>query len=204
MSSTDLELIERILAGHGDDFRLLVERYAPGAITLAQRVLGDRGEAEEAVQDAFVRLHKALPGFRHGSEFSTWFYRIVYNVCLTRRARRRNPATVSIDTVVLDGRLVAPGTNTGSPRPDLRFEEEELRDVIDRAIMGLPEVFRGVFTLFFVQEMSYEEIAEVTGLPLNTVKTRLFRARKIMRDEVGAYLRGPELLEDDNQTGAKR
>lgn len=192
MSSTDNELIERIRAGHHGDFRVLVERYAADALTLAVRMLDDRSEAEEAVQDAFVRAHKGLVGFRQDASFSTWFYRIVYNVCLTRQDRRKSCRHVSLDHVesgAVDDILFQERTM----RPDEALEHHELQAVVQSGIKLIPEHYRTVFTLFFTQAMSYDEIAESTGLPLNTVKTRLFRARIILRDYVKAYLREGEL-----------
>ncbi len=195
MSSTDNELIERIRAGHHGDFRVLVERHAADALTLAVRILDDRNEAEEAVQDAFVRAHKGLAGFRQDASFSTWFYRIVYNVCLTRRDRQKPYRHVSLDprvpieNQVLTDRLL----HSSAIRPDETLEHHELQSVVQRGIKLIPEHYRAVFTLFFTQEMSYDEIAELTELPLNTVKTRLFRARIILRDYVKAYLSGGEV-----------
>lgn len=186
MSSTDQELIDRILRGGSSDFRTLVERHSPGALELAERMLGRRVEAEEAVQDAFVRVYRSLDGFRRDSSFSTWFYRIVYNVCLTRRARRKKPPTVPFDEME-SGSAASTGSN-GLHRPDRIYDAWELQHQVDRAIERIPDVYRGVFTLFFSQEMSYEEIAEITGLPVNTVKTRLFRARTILRENVRTYL----------------
>ena len=111
MARTDNELIQRIQAGYHEDFRVLVERYASEALTLAVRIIGDRSEAEEAVQDAFVRVHRGLDGFRGDARFTTWFYRIVYNVCLTKRDRSTRHRMVPFEL------LEAPVRDTVLPSP---------------------------------------------------------------------------------------
>ena len=201
MSRTDKELIKNICAGNHGDFRVLVERYSADALTLAVRILGNRSDAEEAVQDAFVRAYKGLAGFRRDAGFSTWFYRIVYNRCLTVRERRREQPHISLHSMEASG---APLVPENVQRPDQWLEHSELQAVVEEGIRAIPSYYRDVFVLFFTQGMSYEEIAELTELPLNTVKSRLFRARTLLREHVKAYLERSDIAEQSAGPQEKR
>ena len=133
---------------------------------------------------SFVRT-TGLPGSKRKSAFSTWFYRIVYNVCTTVLRRRGHDIHLSLEGGLGESHPAAPPAE----RPDGRLEERELEQIVSESIDALPTVYRGAFTLFVVQEMSYEEIADVMDLPLNTVKTRLFRARTLLRERFRARTR---------------
>ena len=178
MMDEDRPIVEEVRAGDPRRYAVLVERHKDRALTLAVRVLGDRRDAEEAVQDAFVRAYRSLDRFRGDARFGTWLYRIVYNVCLSRAARRPDPGTAD------GGREEEPEVlqiEDDDPSALERMEEEEMREGLRRAMAALPEKFRTVLTLFYVQEMQYEEIAAVLALPVGTVKTHLFRARGHLR-----------------------
>lgn len=150
-------------------------------MTLAIRMLRNRVEAEEAVQDAFVRAFHALGAFEWRSSFSTWLYRIVFNVCATALGKKGAPPHLSLDR---DNELSPAQLADPDPLPDVLFESAEFRDVVAEEIERLPPAYSGVVTLFFVQELSYDEIVGVTGMPLGTVKARLFRARAILRKAI--------------------
>jgi len=182
MSADERTIIERILAGDTRAFVVLVERHQARAMTLAVRMLKNREDAEEALQDAFLRAYGSLDRFRLESSFATWLYRIIFNVCSTRLRGRSHDLFAEPDD-----RLDAAGETEETARPDLRLETMELHEIVRRGIEAMPSVYAGIFTLFFVQELSYEEIVEVTGIPLNTVKTRLFRARRMLREYVAKH-----------------
>ena len=154
-------------------------------MTLAYRLLKNREEAEEAIQDAFVRALKALARFEWKSSFSTWFYRIVYNVCITRLAKADEEMLVSIEADDGDRGIEVPSETLP---PDARYESTEFVEIVEREIEALPIIYGSICTLFFLSEMSYDQIVEVTGLPLCTVKVRLFRARLMLRDAIGRRL----------------
>jgi RNA polymerase sigma-70 factor (ECF subfamily) len=150
-------------------------------MTLAVRLIGSREEAEELVQDAFLRAYRNLDQFRGDAKFSTWFYRILYNLCMTRVARRRKkPAALEIDDGKVDRVLVDEEAISALDR----IEQEELSIIIASEIENLPEKFKTLVTFFYVQEMSYEEICTVLGMPLGTLKTNLFRGRNLLRGRV--------------------
>ena len=157
-------------------------------MTLAVRLVGGREEAEELVQDAFLRAFRSLDQFRGDAKFSTWFYRILYNLCLTKVTRRKGkPETVDIDDErKLDNVLV----DEEEVSIHQRLEDEEVQGVITGEIDKLPEKYKSAVVLFYVQEMSYEEICMVQSLPLGTVKTNLFRGRNLLRERVIERMKG--------------
>ena len=182
MIESDEKIIGDIRAGNPRRYSALVERHKDRAMTLAVRLVGNHHEAEELVQDAFVRASNHLDQFRGDAKFSTWFYRILYNVCMTR-VTRRSPAhdTVNVDDAAVMDKLTLT-MQDGSPLE--RLEDAELQEIIRFEIEALPEKYKTHVTLFYVQEMSYEQIGEVLGLPVGTVKTNLFRARARLRENV--------------------
>jgi RNA polymerase sigma-70 factor (ECF subfamily) len=150
-------------------------------MTLAVRLVGGREDAEEILQDAFLRAFRGLDQFRGDAKFSTWFYRIVYNLCMTRVSRRRGMTErlEDWDSQLLDA------LHTGDTTSALeRLEEDELQGILVSEIEKLPEKFKTPITLFYVQEMSYEDIAVTLNQPIGTVKTNLFRGRGLLRQGV--------------------
>jgi RNA polymerase sigma-70 factor (ECF subfamily) len=174
------ETIERILGGDSRQFVVLVDRYKNRAFALALRLLGSREEAEEAVQDAFVKAYRRLADFRGDSRFGTWYYRILYNTCMSRVSRR--PA----DALSLDDVATAQEDISVSDEPD-RLEmmaAKERGEILSEEMQKLPQKFQAVLTLFYIQEQRYDEIAAILDVPLNTVKSHLFRARELLRKRV--------------------
>lgn len=186
MHESDLDIIQRVRAGDRQAYARLVDRHKEKAMALAVRMLRDRRDAEEALQDAFVRAFHALPRFEGRSSFATWLYRIVFNVC-SSSLERRSLATVSLNAERDDeGPAIDPPS--GELPPDLALESAEAQRIVLEEVEKLPEVYATAFTMFVVQELSYEEIVEVTGVPLGTVKARLFRARMQLRNAVARRL----------------
>ena len=189
MSQTDSEIIAQIRGGAKPRFAILIDRYQRQSMTLAVRMLRNREEAEEAVQDAFVRAYNALDKFVGAARFGTWLYRIVYNVCLTRLDRRKGDP----DTVVYDeehGSVAA--ESAGLIFPDV-VESEDLVRFIGKSIEALPAKYATMLSLFYIQDLTHEEICRVTGLPLGTVKTQLFRARALLQRELLKELHPEEI-----------
>jgi RNA polymerase sigma-70 factor (ECF subfamily) len=182
MADQDYAIIQRILGGEKRAYAELVNRHKDKALTLAMKMLKNREDAEEALQDAFVRVFKALPRFEWKSSFSTWFYRIVYNVCASELGRRGEEQYVSIPEDADETDAVE--SVSREPLPDIALESSELSTIVLEEIEKLPRAYGPTMMLFFVQEMTYDEIMEATGIPLGTVKARLFRARIMLRDAV--------------------
>jgi RNA polymerase sigma-70 factor (ECF subfamily) len=177
----DGAIVQEVLAGNKLAYGELVDRHKEKAMTLAMRMLKNREDAEEAIQDAFVRAFNALPRFEWKSSFSTWFYRIVYNVCATQLSRREDDLHVSIDLREDEEAIALPSDELP---PDILYESVEFEQIVLKEIENLPMPYSAVCTLFFVHDMSYDQIVEVTGMPLGTVKVRLFRGRILLRQGV--------------------
>ncbi len=184
---TEAEIIDEVRAGNVRSYALLVDRHKDRAMTLALRLTGDHREAEELVQDAFVKAFRNLSRFRGESRFGTWFYRIVYNLCMTRLRRRMSaPRLLDItDETVLDA---LPAEEESIPF-DERLETSDLLRFLSTEVDALPPQYKSAVTLYYVQEMSYEEIAGVMEIPLGTVKTCLFRGRNLLRKRIGLRLK---------------
>lgn len=189
-SQSDDEIISRVLGGNRRSFAELVERHKDKAMTLAMRMLRNREEAEEAVQDAFVRAFNALEGFEKRSSFSTWLYRILFNVCSTALSKRGAPQILS-DMNQAEREDDIPDLGE---IPDSIVEGEEFRQHVLDAMNELPPLYSGITTMFYLDELSYEEIVTITGSPLGTVKARLFRARAMLRDGILRRIGTKELV----------
>jgi RNA polymerase sigma-70 factor (ECF subfamily) len=179
---TDHEIIRRVRAGETRSFADLVDRHKDKAMTVAFRMLKNREDAEEAVQDAFVRAFRALDRFEERSSFSTWLYRIVFNVCSTTLSKRGEPLE-PISRYEGEGDWDVEIPDIGEI-PDAIVEQKEFRENVVDALDELPPLYGGMLTMFLLDDLSYEEIVKITGLPLGTVKARLFRARAMLRDAV--------------------
>ncbi len=178
MKQIDNDIIRKVIGSDTAAFAILVERYSGKGLSLALRFLQNREDAEEALQDAFVRAFHALNGFEFRSGFSTWFYRILYNVCMTAVNRKnRRPTMRELDEDILEN-------PASDPLPDSIAEHGEFRYIVEEEIRRLPPRYGAIVTLFFLGDQSYDEIAHVTGLPLGTVKNRLFRARAALKKAV--------------------
>jgi RNA polymerase sigma-70 factor (ECF subfamily) len=202
MANQDYETIQRVLSGDKRAYAALVDRHKDRAMTLALRMLKNREDAEEALQDAFVRAFLALSGFEWKSSFSTWFYRIVFNVCSTRLSRRGEEQFVSTDEEDEEG--YARELPSSDETPDRATERLDEQRIVQEAIANLPVVYGTMLTLFLVQDMSYEEIVDVTGLPLGTVKVRLFRARDLLRKSVAERMREQLHTESVKSVGVRK
>jgi RNA polymerase sigma-70 factor (ECF subfamily) len=154
-------------------FELLLEQFQGRVHRLAWSMLRDRALAEDTTQEIFIRIWKALPGYRRASSLSTWIYAIARNTCLSaieRRERERGERPLRLETGAWRLEVSASGF-----RPPASFED--CRDVYVM-MARLPEHYRRVLTLFYLEEKSYHQVAEMLGLPMGTVKTQLHRARK--------------------------
>jgi RNA polymerase sigma-70 factor (ECF subfamily) len=179
VSDPDQEIIESIRRGHLRGFGALVDRHKERAMTLALRIVGEREDAEEVVQDAFLRAFRNLEQFRGESRFSTWFYRILYNACMarvTRRPKRGEPVNYGDEAIEM--------IESDEPSVQHALENEEEQAVLQEEITRLPETFRTALTLFYVQELSYDDMASILQMPLGTVKTNLSRGRLLLRKRV--------------------
>jgi len=167
-------LIERCRTGDDTAFGELVERYKNLVYGLAYRMVPDRSQVDDLAQDVFLKIHRGLPYFRGDARLSTWIYRIVQNVSAQARARRA--PDISLDTDDGSGRRREPGTSDGA------FADLELRDRLEKAIVQLPEQYRLLIAAHYLDGVQYEALAEAMNIPLGTVKTHLYRAKRRLRE----------------------
>ena len=180
MSVDDKALVKRAQQGDQEAFAELVIRHQRYVYNLAYRLLRDTDEAEDLAQEAFLRAWRGLGGFRGEAKFTTWLYRVVTNLCYNRlNGLRRQLVDVNADDVDL---LASPSDED----PPMAAEAAERRAFLHRQIAALPDKYQLVITLFYLQEFSYQEIAQVLDLPLGTVKTHLYRARERLKQQLQA------------------
>jgi len=168
------ELVRRAKKGDRNAFSKLVELYQDRVYTLAWKTTGDQEIAQDVAQDSFVRAWRALPGFKGKSKFSSWLYRITYNTSLSELRRLGKP----VDAYSGDELEALPNHNFRS----VSFESDlEKRDLAERLIDSLPPMYKTIVVLFYMHDLSCEEISEVSGHPVGTVKAYLHRARNHLR-----------------------
>ena len=169
---TEAELIDRILQqGEWRNFAILVDKYEAKVFNYVNYLMNSREDAEEMVQDTFVKAYRSLSQFRGEASFSTWLIRIAHRNCLTH-FRKKVPKKVTLDNVV-DSTSANLST---SPSQNLNLEDR--RNILNRALQQLKPDERSVVTLFYYQELSLQEICDVTELTLSNVKILLHRSRK--------------------------
>ena len=179
-SLTDVELIAKAISGREDGFEELVRRYQRPITNYVFRMLNDYDASLDVTQEVFIKVYNSLARYSSEYKFSTWLYRIAHNAAIDY-IRRRSPHELSIETENKDGAYQLQ-IESPNPTPEQDRERSEWRTEIESVVKCLPTVYRELILLRHAQDLSYDEIAEVTGLPLGTVKNRLFRAREMMRE----------------------
>lgn len=170
--------IERVLRGDANAFEHLVHAYEKTVYNLALRTLGNREDAEDVTQEAFLKAYRSLDSFRGDSKFSVWLYRIVSNLCLDLlRSRQRKP-TQSLTVEDDDGEIGELEISDEHFSPEKLLDRKLTRESVQRGLAALPDDARQILLLRELQGMSYEEIGQALGLEPGTVKSRIFRARK--------------------------
>jgi RNA polymerase sigma-70 factor (ECF subfamily) len=172
---SDAELVQQALAGSQAAYRDLVSRYAAPAVNLAARLVQDRAVAEDLAQEAFLRAFQHLSTYDEQRRFVSWFFQILHNVTIDY-LRRRRPA-VSLNELEDSGATI-PDTTSSAALPSAQAEHAELSQALDRALGLIRPEYREAVLLHYREDLSVEEVAEAMGLPIGTVKTYLFRARK--------------------------
>ena len=177
---TDAELIHTSIGGREDSFEELVKRYQRPIVGYVFRMLGDYDSSLDVTQEVFIKVYNSLHRYSSDYKFSTWLYRIAHNATIDH-IRRNSSNTQSIETDSADGSYQLQ-IESREPSPEKDRERKEWKAEIEAVVKRLPTAYRELILLRHSQDLSYDEIAEVTGLPLGTVKNRLFRAREMMRE----------------------
>ena len=189
----DIALVERVLAGERRAFEPLVRRHERRIFRVVLAVLGNAEDAEEAMQDTFVKAFRHLGQFRRESKFTTWLTRIAVNEALQKRRARKE--AVSLDeTRDVEEPFMPRRHENWQANPEKIYGKQEMRRLIESAIEALPEIYREAFVLRDVEEMSAEEAAEAVGIGVPALKSWLLRARLMVRETLAGWLEEPATL----------
>ncbi|MDO4740748.1 MAG: sigma-70 family RNA polymerase sigma factor [Eubacteriales bacterium] len=180
-------LIKQAIRGDAYAFEQLMRRHEGRMYSVALRMCGNREDAQDCVQEAMLRIYRALDRFKGQSSFSTWIYRITMNTCLDELRRRKVRASTSLDTLLENGWSPTDETDT----PEHRTIEAERRKALSGAIQSLPEDMRSAIVLREMQGLSYEEISDVLAVNVGTIKSRISRGREKLRQLITSK---PELF----------
>ncbi len=190
--SEELVLVRAAKGGDDEAFNQLVKRYDRNVFRIAQHITQNREDAEDVVQDAFLKAYTNLQQFQEQSKFYTWLVRIAVNEALMKLRRRRPERTVSLDEDIQTGEDSIPREVADwSPNPEQNYNQAELREILTKTIQGLPSGFRTVFILRDVEGLSTEETADALELSIPAVKSRLLRARLQLRERLNRFFAKP-------------
>ena len=188
-SGVDLAIVKRVQAGDGAAFNLLVRKYQHKVVNLVARFVYDSGDVEDVAQEVFVKAYRAIGGFRGDSAFYTWLYRIAINTAKNHLvAQSRRPPQTDVDAQ--DAELIEAGRNLREMEtPESSLLSQELAQRVTSAVRDLPEELRTAITLREMEGLSYEEIATVMDCPIGTVRSRIFRAREAIDQQLAPLLK---------------
>ena len=188
----DAQLVKASQHGDQDAFALLMQRHQRRVFTMVLRMLQDYDEASEITQEAFLAAWRGLPSFRGEAHFPTWLYRIAYHCCVRQLERRKQERALQ---AAMQAEQILEGVNKEKQAEDI-VERHDWQAIVREQLEKLPDKYRMVLILRHLQEMTYEEIADILTIPVGTIKTHLFRARHLLKDRLLAqHLYGPESRE---------
>ena len=180
MERNEQDMLERAARGDAAAFNQLMEQHERRMYAVALRMCGNREDAQDCLQEAMLRVYRAIGGFKGQSSFSTWVYRITMNTCLDELRRKKNRQNTSLDNLRDMGWSPADETNA----PEKQAMRSELRRNLNRAIRELPEEMRAAVVLRDIQGFSYDEIARMLEINVGTIKSRISRGREKLREKM--------------------
>jgi RNA polymerase sigma-70 factor (ECF subfamily) len=194
VAPTDTELVRRALARDGSAFRAIMKAHNQRLYRLARGVVRNDAEAEDIVQEGYVRAFTHLDGFRGDSTLATWLSRIIINEALGRLRKKRRAVEVSASDPAVEAKIIQFPLNANNDDPERTMAQRQILQFVERATDDLPDLYRTVFVARVIEGLSIDETAELLGIKPETVKTRLFRARSLLRKQLDAQI-GPVLLD---------
>jgi RNA polymerase sigma-70 factor, ECF subfamily len=176
--------IKQVIKGDQDAFADIVEIYRNSIFQLGYRMLGNQHEAEDIAQEAFIRAYVNIKSFNQELKFSTWLFRIATNLCIDRMRKKKPDYYLDAEVSGTDGLTMYSQLASNSPLPEKELESLELQETVQQEILKLPEKYRTVIVLKYIEELSLNEISEILDMPLGTVKTRIHRGREALRQQL--------------------
>lgn len=184
-------LVEKILSGSSEEFKIIIEAYQRLVSHIVFRMIPKQAEREDICQDVFIQVYQNLGNFKFESKLSTWIARIAYNRCINYLEKKKIPLFHDLSP----GEESIEIQSDDSFAPDTFTEHQDRSSRLEMEIEKLPIQFRTILTLFHLDEMKYNEISEIIGLPEGTVKSYLFRARKLLKQRLMSKYKPEELLQ---------
>ena len=172
----DRTIAAQIVSGQKDLFRLLIKRHERSVYGMGMSFFHNAEDASDFTQEVFLKVFHNLSRFEGRSRFSTWLYKIAYNTAINSINRKKDYISLSNEEIVSD-----------NDTPERKLFRSIARDAVQEAVKELPDRFRVCIDLFFFYDRSYNEIEAITGYPVNTIKSHVFRAKKILREKLAAY-----------------
>jgi len=172
----DQVIAAQIVAGQKELFRLLVKRHERAVYGMGISFFRNTEDASDFTQEVFLKTYRNLTHFEGRSRFSTWLYKIAYNTAINSISRKKEYQSLVEEEIIIDG-----------DTPERKLLRNIAREAVQEAVTGLPERFRVCVDLFFFYDRSYQEIESITGYPVNTIKSHIFRAKKILRTKLAAF-----------------
>ncbi|HMI04653.1 MAG TPA: sigma-70 family RNA polymerase sigma factor [Pedobacter sp.] len=177
------ETIERILNGDLNSFKIIVSQHETLVIGMIRRIIKDQNDIDDLCQEVFIKVFKSLHSFKYQSKISTWIGQIAFNTAVNHVKKVSGKKHVIIDLNAFENSYQA------SDNPESLLVQKSTSAYIQEEVAKLPLPYRTILTLYHLQELSYIEIGEITGLPDGTVKSYLFRARKLLKDKLAKHLK---------------
>lgn len=181
MERLTTRLVDELRSGNHDSFAELVELYKDGVFAVAYKILYDRGEAEDAAQETFIRAYTRIDTYDSQYKFKTWIYRIATNVAIDRLRKRKPEYSMDAEIAGTDGLTYQDHLADEAPQPDAQVVHREIRGEMHEAIKQLPDKYRIPLLLKYVDDLSLKEISVMIDMPVATVKTRIFRGREMLK-----------------------
>ncbi len=194
----DKLIIEEILGGATNSFRILVERYQRLVVHIVFRLIPNPADREEICQEIFIKVYQHLATFKFSSKLSTWIGRIAFNTTMNHLRKEKmtlfDDFSSSIDKEHDRCTNLGPDNfQPGQIKPDTFSENEEKYRIVQERVADLPAPYRLIITLFHLDELSYQEIAAITALPEGTIKSHLFRGRRLLKEKLVTEFKGEEI-----------